>query len=353
MRFSRLGIFLLIALTVAVTTNCSTYNRVMSRKNLVDGSTAYKDRKFDVAEDLFRRAAARDPEGETLEGRTAQIFLARTLHQRFSADRQNKEWAEKALVEYNKAIPQSLKEYADAKAAYDANSGDVAEQKRYFSALSAVNSTTSAITSLNDALGQGDVSKQWLQKVAGDEQFPPTARARALVSLGLEFNTCAADITNNDKVRKTVKKDGKDVYQFVKPENEADLTKLRNCVNEGEKIFSQAYQLEPDYVKNSPSLDVTTLNDDQLAILEESVLPFESARSYRASIGVQAARLAEIEGSADLSAKQAEADRRRSDSDQLKKVAADAKAEKERRVAAAKAAATEALQGNTNANAAK
>ena len=325
----------------------------MSRKNLVDGSTAFKARDFGQAEDLFRRAAARDPEGLTLEGRTAQIFLARTLHQRFSADRQNKEWAERALAEYNTAIPQALREYADAKAAYDANSGDAAEQKRYFSALSAVNSTASAITSLNDALGQGDASKQWLQKVSADEQFPPTARARALVSLGLEFNTCAADITNNEKVRKTVKVDGKDVFQFVKPENPDDLNKLRNCVTEGEKIFNQAFLLESDYVKNAPSLDVTTLNDDQLSILEETILPFESARSYRASIGVQAARLAEIDGASDLAAKKAEADRRRADSDQLKKVAADVKAEKERRVAAAKAAATEALQQQGNANAAQ
>ena len=87
MRSSRLGIFVLIALTALISTNCSYYNRVMSRKNLVDGSHAYKERKFDVAEDLFRRAAERDPEGETVEGRTAQLFLARTLHSRFIGDR--------------------------------------------------------------------------------------------------------------------------------------------------------------------------------------------------------------------------------------------------------------------------
>ena len=80
MRFSRLGIIALIAMSVLFTTNCSYYNRIMSRKNLVDGSRAYKERKFQVAEDLFRKAAARDPQGETVEGRTAQLFLARTLH---------------------------------------------------------------------------------------------------------------------------------------------------------------------------------------------------------------------------------------------------------------------------------
>ncbi len=348
MRLSRLGGILLIAFAVIATTNCSYYNRVMSRKNLVDGSTAYKDRKFEAAEELFRKAAARDPEGVTLEGRTAQIFLARTLHQRYSADRQNKSWAEGALAEYKTAMPQALREFAEAKTAYEANSSGQGEQRRYFSAMSAVNSTSSAISSLSDALGQNAATKEWQRQVAADESYPVTARARALVSLGLEYNTCAGDITNNDKVRKTVKKDGKDVYEFVKPEDPAELEKLRNCVAEGERLFGQAYALESDVVKNADSVDIKTLNDDQLAILDESILPFESARSYRASIAIQRARLAEMDGAADLAAKKAEADRRKAESDELKKIAADIKTEKEARVASAQAAAAAAAVGNTN-----
>ena len=106
--------------------------------------------------------------------------------------------------------------------------------------------------------------------------------------------------------------------------------------------------MECDVVKNAGSVDIKSLRDDQLAILDESILPFESARSYRASIAVQAARLAEIEASADLAAKKADADRRKSESDQLKKVASDIKSEKEARVAAAQAAAAAAAVGNTN-----
>ena len=66
MRFSRLGVLVLLTLSVFLTTNCAYFNRIMSRKNLVDGSVAYKERKFAEAEDLFRRAAARDPEGATM-----------------------------------------------------------------------------------------------------------------------------------------------------------------------------------------------------------------------------------------------------------------------------------------------
>jgi hypothetical protein len=354
MRSSRLGVVVLVAFAALLTTNCTYYNRVMSRKNLVDGSTAYKGRKFEAAQELFRKAAARDPEGATLEGRTAQLFLARTLHQRFSAERGKTEFAEQAIVEYNKAIPQYVREYADAKAAYDANQAGAAEQKRYRMALTDLNSSASAISSLNVALERGDVAVAWQRDLAAGDQYPGTARARAIVSLGLENNSCASDITNNEKVKKTVKVDGKDVFQFSKPENPDDLTKLQKCVTEGTKLFDQAYALETDVVKTAGNVDIKSLNDDQLAILEESIVSFESARSYRASIAVQAARLAEMEGSSTVAAAKSEAEKRKMESDQLKKVVGAIKIEKDARLAAAQAAAEAALTGgNANANTAK
>ena len=87
MRFSRLGLLALLIATVLSGSNCSYYNRVLARKNLVDGSKAYKDRKFPEAEQLFRDAVARDPKGETVEGKTAQLFLARTLHSEYIGNR--------------------------------------------------------------------------------------------------------------------------------------------------------------------------------------------------------------------------------------------------------------------------
>jgi hypothetical protein len=54
---------------------------------LVDGAKAYKDKKFKEAEELFRYAVNRDPEGKTEEGRTAQLFLARTIHSQYVGSR--------------------------------------------------------------------------------------------------------------------------------------------------------------------------------------------------------------------------------------------------------------------------
>ena len=97
MRLSRLGIIVLIAFTVLTGANCSYYNRIVARKNLVDGATAYKERKFQVAEQLFRKTVEIDPNAETMEGETAQLFLARTLHSEYIADRKNTPKAEEAI----------------------------------------------------------------------------------------------------------------------------------------------------------------------------------------------------------------------------------------------------------------
>jgi hypothetical protein len=347
MRPSRFAVLALAVSAVLFVTNCSPYNRIMARKNLVDGSIAYKDRHFQEAEELFRKAAARDPEGTTLEGRTAQLFLARTLHSRFIGDRQNKSLAEQAVAEYKKAIPQVTAEYAEAKAAFDANPDGEAEQKRYYSALSGVNSTVSAIPSLLESLERKDEAIRFQEEVARNPQMPETARARALVALGLTYNNCANDITDTEKTKKTVKKDGKDVFQFVKPENPEDLTKLRECVARGLELFNQTLALEPAVVKNAASTDIRSMNDDQLRIFEEIISPFDSARSYRASIAVQASRLAEMEGSSDYATLKADADAKRASADEIKKVSKAIEAEKEAR----RAAEAEAENANKAANA--
>jgi hypothetical protein len=351
MRPSRFAVLVVLACAVLFSSSCGFYSRIMARKNLVDGSIAYKDRKFAEAEELFRLAASRDPEGATVEGRTAQLFLARTLHSRYIGDRSNKLLADQAVVEYKKAVPQATKEHAEAKQAYEANRDGSAEQKRYFAALSGLNSTVSAIPNLLEALGDKAQAVQFQTEVAANTQLPETARTRALVSLGLEYNTCANDITDTEATKKTVKKDGKDIFQFIKPANEADLVKLRECVAKGQQYFNQTLALEPDVVKNAPSANIKTMNDDQLRIFEETVAPFDSARSYRASIAVQASRLAEMEGSPNYEALRAEADAKRASTDELKKVMRAIEEEKEARVAA-EAEAANANKANANANAA-
>lgn len=268
MSFSRLGIFVLILAAVFTATNCSLYNRVASRKNLVDGSEAYKGRKFAEAEELFRRATERDPEGNTLEGKMAQIFLARTLHSEFVGDRKNTPKAEEAIAAYQKALT------------FDPN-----DQTSY-----------KAVAGLYENLEKTDDWRRWVTERSANESIKPQYRADAFVALAAKQNTCANEISDTDATKKPGKRDGKDVFTFVKPADPAEFDKMKACVEQGTKLIDQAMALETDEVRNAKNVDVNTLTDAQLADLQELIKSFESARSYKASMLIQASRAAEMDG---------------------------------------------------------
>lgn len=319
MRFSRLGILAFLALTVFVTTNCSYYNRIMSRKNLVDGSVAYKERKFAEAEDLFRRAAERDPEGATLEGRTAQLFLARTLHSRYIGDRQKKEYADAALAEYKKTL-----------------SLDPNEQSAY-----------KAVAGLLENLGRDDEWKNWVTERSTNESIKPQYRAEALTSLAAKQNTCANEVSDTEKTKKPIKRDGKDVFQYVKPEKPEDLERMRACVAQGTELIDKAISLEPDELKQIASLDIKSLTDAQLQEKLDMIKAFESARSYKTSLTIQASRLAEMDGrEPDAVRLRAESDAARARFTELSQVSKAMEDDKEARIAAQ----LEAANANKAAN---
>jgi tetratricopeptide (TPR) repeat protein len=307
MRFSRVAGLVFILATVLIGTSCGYYNRVMARKDLVDGSKAYKDRKFPEAEKLFRQATGRDPQGSNVEGRMAQLFLARTLHSMYIGDRQNKPLAEKAIAEYQKALAVDNKDQSSYK----------------------------AIASLYENLQMTDQWLAWVTKRSNDASIPPEQRAEALVSLAAKKNTCANDISDTEATKKTITKDGKQVFQFVKPAAPEDLTTLAQCVEEGTRLVDQAVALETDQVKNAPRIDVKGLSDTDLVKTQDMLKVFESVRSYKASLLVQSMRLAEMNGNtADRDRFKAEADAARQSFVSLSDVVKKLQAEVDARTAA-------------------
>lgn len=312
MRFSRLGILAFLALVVMFTTNCSYYNRIMSRKNLVDGSVAYKERKFSEAEELFRRAAQRDPDGSTLEGRTAQLFLARTLHSQYIGNRQQRELADAAITEYKKML-----------------SVDPNEQSAY-----------KAVAGLYENLGRDEEWKAWVTERSTNESIKPQFRAEALTSLAAKQNTCANEVSDTEKTKKPIKRDGKDVFQYVKPENPEELERMRACVAQGTELIDKAISLEPDEIKQISSLDIKSLTDAQLQEKLDLVKAFESARSYKTSLTIQASRLAEMDGrEPDAVNLRSQADAARVRFTELSQVSKAMEDEKEARIAAQQQAA--------------
>jgi hypothetical protein len=351
MRSSKFGVIVLISLAVLGGTSCSYYSKIMARKDLVDGSKAYRDRKFPEAERLFRSAAQRDPKGETIEGRTAQLFLARTLHSQYIGDRGRKELATQAIEAYKQALPAVLKEYSSARADYEKSPSDQAVSKRYAGALSDAVSTAGAIGGLYDNLQMPDQADQWRQQMAGDTNYPEAARAAAYNSMAAKANTCANDITDTEATKKTVTVNGQQTYQYTKPANAGDLDKLKQCIQDGNTAADAALALEPQMVKDAPTkFDPKAASDDQLKLYQDFIKPFESARSYKAAMAIQSSRLAEMNGQKDDAAKfKAQAEQLRQSYNQLGDLDKKIQQEIDDRAAAKQAAES----GNKNANANK
>lgn len=245
MKFSRVGItgIIVIILSTFLLSNCTFYNRIKSRQNLVEGAAAYRERRFADAEYLFRDTISRDPEGENQEGRMAQVFLARTLHSEYISDRKNQDKAKEAIAEYQKVLQKNPADQSSFK----------------------------AVANLYENLQMQDEWQKWVTERANttDENVPPEQRAEALIILGARRYTCANEISDAENVKKTVKQDGKEVYQFVKPENPADFETLKRCTQEGLDLINKAVELAP--------------NSD-------------SAWSYRANLYTQKSRIAEMDG---------------------------------------------------------
>ena len=290
MRFSRLGILTVILLTVLVGANCAYYNRVITRKNLVDGGTAYKDRKFQDAEQYFRYAVSRDPEGQTAEGKAAQLFLARTLHSQFIGNRTVTSKAEDAIEEYKKVLVVDVKDQ----------------------------SSFNAVANLLENLNRNDEWAQWVTERANNEQVPEQQRAEALTKLAAKKYSCANEISDQDPVKKTVKKDGKEIFQFSKPEDPATFEKFKQCVQEGLELANRAEKLDT--------------NSD-------------AVWSYKANMLLQQMRLAEMDGNTELrDSLKADSDKAKDRFTELAKI----RKEKEDAIEAEKKAKEEKANANAN-----
>ena len=204
------------------------------------GRRLIRRRKFPLAESLFRDAISRDPNGESPEGKTAQVFLARTLHSRYISKREETQYADQAIEEYKKVLGQ--------------NPNDQSSYK--------------AVANLYENLGKQDEWLSWVTERANNEQVSGENRAEALVQLAARQYSCANDISDNDPVKKTVVKDGKPAFEFTKPEDEATFNRLKECAQKGLELANKAVELNP--------------NSD-------------SAWSYKANLLVQKMRIAEME----------------------------------------------------------
>lgn len=275
MKISRAGILVLLAFTTLIGAGCG---KIIARKDLVDGAKAYKDRKFDQAEALFRNAVQQDPSQDT-----AQLFLARTLHSEYAANRTNTAKAVDAIAEYKKTIAEYKKTVAAKSSILAGNQSpcsysdyDISkmpnDRRAAFQAFKTLGDSLKAVANLLDNLQKSDERLQWLNEWGEDASLPGCLRAEAYNSLAAKENTCANDITDVDPVKKTVQKEGKPVFVFTKPTKSEDYATLQGCIQRGTDLINKALELD----QNSDSI-----------------------WSYKTSLLIQSMRLAEMDGRTD------------------------------------------------------
>src|SRR5450759_4349423 len=80
MRFSwsRIGAIAVLALFVTGGTGCSLVNKIRAKNELNETAKAYKQGRFEEAEQHAKRALYLDP-----DSKTAPIFIARVIHQQY------------------------------------------------------------------------------------------------------------------------------------------------------------------------------------------------------------------------------------------------------------------------------
>ena len=153
-----------------------------------------------------------------------------------------------------------------------------------------------ALASLLDSLDRKDESLKLVTDRAANSSVKPEFRAEAYTSLAARQYSCANEISDIEPVKKTVKKDGKDVYQYTKPANADEFTKLKKCVDDGMSFVDQALALQPAEVAQMKDLNLKSMTPAQIDDKEETLRIFASAWSYKANLQYQKMRIAEMDG---------------------------------------------------------
>jgi tetratricopeptide (TPR) repeat protein len=281
MSYIRISFLVLVAILSTSFTGCSFWNKIKTQQHLVDGTKSYQEKNYDEAEAHFREAIRLSPDQPL-----GTLFLARTLHAKYVSARIQQQ-AEEAIAEYKKVIPQLKEEVNRLKTQLEQSKNDEKTINNYKRVQELLSSSIAAVGNLLETLQKNDEWQAWQNQIAEDKSFPDSIRAMAYALLASKENTCANEITSDPSVRKTVKVEGKQVYEYVKPQDEKTYQRLKGCIARGKELIDKALTLD----RNTDSI-----------------------WSYKTSLLIQEKILAEMEG-------------RKGDKERLEKEAESARAE--------------------------
>jgi tetratricopeptide (TPR) repeat protein len=254
MRFSwsRIGATAILTLFVAAGAGCTLANKVRAKNELNETARAYREGHFEEAEQHAKRALSLDP-----DNKTAAVFIARVIHQQYKPGVDSPDNIAKAreAIEAYKHILEK-----------DPNNDEAYK----------------AISVLYAAIKDDTKLREWILKRANDPTMPNEKRAEAYAILAGKDWDCSFRITELPDVKVTSNEGGKPHVVYQKPKDQKDFDNAQKCVVRGLEEAETAIKFDP----NS-----------------------ESAWSYKTNLLLEAAKLAEMDGKADMKAqyqKQAE-----------------------------------------------
>lgn len=243
---TRIAIAAVLAILVASSSGCGVINRIRAKNQLNEAARAYREGRFEVAESHSRQAAELDP-----NNKTAPMFIARTIHAQYRPGVQSPEnvaKANQAIEAYQKLLEQ--------------NPNDEEAYK--------------AIAYLLGATKADDKLRQWITARAASETTEPEKRAEAYIVLASKDWDCSFKITELPSNKTTtIDSNNKATVSYKKPSDQKDFDTAQMCVKKGLAEAENAIKFDPNN---------------------------ESAWSYKTNLLLEAAKLAEMDGKADLKA---------------------------------------------------
>ena len=247
MKLSQTRIAIVLAILVATSSGCGVINRIRAKNQLNEAARAYREGKFEEAEQHSREAARLDP-----DNKTAPMFIARTIHAQYRPGVQNPEnvaKAQKAIEAYQQILQNNPKDDEAYK----------------------------AIAYLYGAIKEDDKLRQWIATRAASESTEPEKRAEAYVVLASKDWDCSFKITElpTNKVTTVDQSNNKATVSYKKPKDQKEFEQAQMCVKQGLGEAENAIKFDPNN---------------------------ESAWSYKTNLLLEASKLAEMDGQAERKA---------------------------------------------------
>ena len=248
MKLSRIRIAIILAILVVTSSGCGLINRIRAKNELNEAAAAYRDARFEEAERRSRRALDLDP-----TNKTAPMFIARIVHRQFKKGVNTPENMAKArdAIELYKKILQTNPKSEEA---------------------------FKAIADLYGALNEDAKQREWILQHAADKNIDDDRRAESYIILASKDWHCSNDITELPANKTTTidPKTNTGTPSYQKPKDEKEFQSVKLCVTRGLADIESAIHLVPDS---------------------------EPAWSTKASLLLEASKLAEMEGKMDQKAR--------------------------------------------------